>query len=292
MRKLQTVTLTVAALVGLAAFALCAIPAGADPQLESESGPGTRSPGAFAGALAPLRPLEPPMAPTPTAAVVVEPLPAPPTAPNETEIATAARHDRLTTYVLSVMNGWTHAVSQMPVADYEAVASDIAQAVILEPEGPLTCDTFAAPDGKRCLWGPGWNTDHAKAVLLATLGYWEGARYAAYVDEGKCQDDAWRKTPEGVRLMHLGGDCDHKNAHSLWQIHPIIDRQAPLYALCNRDAVDGSRLGAARCALSIAASSIRSSGTLTSYTGEFWGEHPKADIRLDFAQRAIAKHPW
>ena len=288
MRKLQTVTLTVAALVGLAAFALCAIPAGADPQFESESGPGTRSPGAFAqdlrssriaeqyaGALAPLRPL-----------------PAPPTAPNETEIATAARHDRLTTYVLSVMNGWTHAVSQMPVADYEAVASDIAQAVILEPEGPLTCDTFAAPDGKRCLWGPGWNTDHAKAVLLAALGYWEGARYAAYVDEYRCNDLAWRADQANARILHLGGNCDNGHAHSLWQIHPIIDRQAPLYALCNRDAVDGSRLGAARCALSIAASSIRSSGTLTSYTGEFWGEHPKADIRLDFAQRAIAKRPW
>jgi len=232
------------------------------------------------------------MAPTPTAAVVVEPLPAPPTAPNETEIATAARHDRLTTYVLSVMNGWTHAVSQMPVADYEAVASDIAQAVILEPEGPLTCDTFAAPDGKRCLWGPGWNTDHAKAVLLAALGYWEGSRYAAYVDEYRCNDLAWRADQANARILHLGGNCDNGHAHSLWQIHPIIDRQAPLYALCNRDAVDGSRLGAARCALSIAASSIRSSGTLTSYTGEFWGEHPKADIRLDFAQRAIAKHPW
>lgn len=273
MRKIHLVTISAVAAAAVGSLVVCAIPAGADPEGELPRGPIAAPP------LLPLAPAEPPA----------------PTVPSPDAMAAAARHDRLAAYTLDVMNGWTHAVSMMPVADYDAVASDIAQAVILEPEGPVACDHIkTAPDGfKRCLWGvEGFNTDHAKAVLLAGLSYWEGARYAAYVDELRCQDDAWRVTPDGARLMRFGGDCDHKKAHSLFQIHPVEDHSSSLYALCSAEVIDGSRLGAARCALEIAGRSLKSTGTLSSYTGEFWGDHPKADVRLSFVRDALGKHPF
>jgi hypothetical protein len=71
-----------------------------------------------------------------------------------------------------------------------------------------------------------------------------------------------------------------------------VDRDSPLYALCNAAVVDSGRLPAARCALAIAGRSMKSTGDLSNYTGEFWGEHPKADLRLDFATRAVVKHPF
>ena len=221
------------------------------------------------------------------APIVIEPV-------DEGAVKAIARHEHLRAYVLDVMNGWTHAVSSMPVADYDDVASDIATAVIAEPDDGQHCGLMPSVDGfRRCLWGvPSWDSDHAKATLLAALGYWEGARYAAYVDEYKCQDPVWRASPEGQKLMHLGGDCDHKLARSLFQIHPIEDKESPLYALCNAAAIESGRLPAARCALELAGRSMKSTGNLSNYTGEFWGEHPKADQRSDFAKTALSKHPF
>jgi hypothetical protein len=232
------------------------------------------------------------------APAVVSPEPAPASPAPEPVVVSdtkdSARHEHLRAYTLDVMNGWSHAVPSMPVADYGDVASDLSMAVIMEPDDGQHCGLMPAADGfRRCLWGvPGWNSDHAKTVLLAALGYFEGARYAAYVDEYKCQDDAWRASPEGIALMHRGGDCDHKHAHSMFQIHPVEDKDSPLYALCNAAVVDSGRLPAARCALAIAGRSMKSTGDLSNYTGEFWGEHPKADLRLDFATRAVVKHPF
>lgn len=228
-------------------------------------------------------------------AAVVAPTPEPAPEPVVVDDTAAnARHEHLRSYVLDVMNGWTHAVSSMPVVDYGDVASDIAFAVIMEPAAVPDCERMQSADGiKRCLWGvPPFNSDHGKAVLLAALGYWEGARYAAYVDEGECNDDAWRATEEGQHLMHRGGDCDHKQAHSLWQIHPVTDTASSTYTLCNVAAVGGSRLGAARCALELARRSLKVNGSLYAYTGEFPFEHPASDKRLDFATRALDKHPF
>jgi len=240
--------------------------------------------------------------PQPAPAIVTAPV-APPPEPSaapapepvvDSDHGLNARREHLRAYVLGVMNDWTPAVPSMPVVDYGDVASDIATAVIMEPDDGQHCGLMPSADGfRRCLWGvPGWNSDHAKGVLLAALGYWEGARYAAYVDDGRCDDKAWRSDPANARMLHLGGNCDNGHAHSLFQIHPIEDPQSPLYALCNAAAVDDSRLGAARCALELAGRSLRRTGTLSDYTGEFWGEHPKADQRLDFASRAVAKHPF
>jgi hypothetical protein len=173
--------------------------------------------------------------------------------------------------LVDVMSSWPHATAGVQAADYDAIAHDIAAAVDRYEDG----------------------------VLLAGLAYWEGARFAAYVDDGRCNDPVWRKSPEGQATMLRWGDCDHMGAVSLWQIHPIVDPSSKLYSVCNRDVVDvttstGSRIGAARCALAIARSSMQSTGDLSGYTGEapVEGAHPKADERLAFVRRTLAKFPW
>jgi hypothetical protein len=205
--------------------------------------------------------------------VLVETLPAPVVVPDvvlppapavrvENHAAEEA-HANIEAYTLEIMNSWTPASKSVPTVDYRDVANSIA-------------NVTESPDD---------------ADLLAAIGYWEGARYAAYVDDGSCNNPAWRKTPEGVRLMHIGGDCDHSHAHSLWQIHPVEDKDAPTYKFCSLAAIE-SREGAAKCALEIAHRSLNGTGTLAWYTGEWDGPHPKADERLEFAKRARAKHPF
>jgi hypothetical protein len=163
-----------------------------------------------------------------------------------------------------VMGSWAHAVKDLPTADYHDVATDIASVV----------------------------DHHEDGVLLAALGYWEGARYAAYVDDGRCNDPAWRTSAEGRWFMVRWGDCDGGNAHSLWQIHPIIDPSSRLYASCSLQAISDRR-GAARCALEIARASMTASSNLCGYTGEFEEIGcPKAEQRLTFTLEALAKHPF
>ena len=92
--------------------------------------------------------------------------------------------------------------------------------------------------------------------------------------------------------MRIGGDCDHKHAHGLWQVHPIDDRSSAMFDLCNTSMVDRSRDDAARCALAIARISLRGYGNLSGYTGEWSFEHPKADERLNFAEKAWKERPY
>ena len=171
-------------------------------------------------------------------------------------------------YLLTVMNDWPPALQALPSVPYRDVAESIASVT----------------------------NDPSDAVLLASLGYFEGARYAVYVDSLACNDATWIKTNEGKRLSGWG-TCDRGptdrigRAHSIWQIHPVEDRSSPLYAICNQQVVDSSRESAARCALALAKNSLKATGSLSWYTGE-WGEsHPKADERLGFAKRALKKHP-
>jgi len=178
-------------------------------------------------------------------------------------------HEEMKQYVLWVMGGWTRAVPSEPVASYDDIADDIASAA---------------------------NGNAEDAVLLAGLGYFEGARYAAYVDGYGCNNAEWRKSDEGRRLMRVWGDCDGGRANSIWQVHPIVDRSTSLYSLCRFELIGpmGCRFNAARCALAIAHASMQATGDLSGYTGEpmFAGGHPKADQRLAFVRAAIAKHPW
>jgi hypothetical protein len=186
--------------------------------------------------------------------------PAPPQPPAEMP---PAKTNPLRGYLLTVMNDWPHALAKVPAVPYE----DIADSIL------------------------GATSDAKDAVLLAALGYFEGARYAQYVDDGSCNDPVWLRTKEGNRLSHWGM-CDGGNAYTIFQIHPHR-KGSKLYDLCNKDVITASRTNAAKCALEIAHRSLARTKTLVDYTGE-WGApgHPKADERLSFARRASAKHPY
>ena len=182
--------------------------------------------------------------------------------PLVTKEALDEHHRLIAENTLAVMNDphWSH-LAGLQVADYAEVARDIAVSVDLGND----------------------------ATLLATLAYMESG-FAAFVDDGRCNDPAWRKSAEGRAIMG-GQSCDGGNAYSIWQIHPIIDKTSPLYATCSKQAIS-TRPGAAKCAVEIARASMEATSSLQNYTGEWGDEHPKADKRLDMANRAIARHPF
>lgn len=211
---------------------------------------------------------------------------------------------------------WTPAVKQVPAVNPLAVAWDIARAVVHEPEDPGHCQAATVGGRKRCIWADGWNSDHAKAVLLAAVGYWEGARYAADVDNGNCNRLDWRQDPANAALIHIMGNCDGGRAHSIFQIWPRVGsaHDSPINVSCDKDAV-AVRYTAARCALQILRMSMMAEGDLTGYTGETppsgapaplsWKEaairpldtgelswKQKATVRLEFARKALKKHPF
>jgi hypothetical protein len=211
-----------------------------------------------------------------------------------------------------IIENWTPAVKQVPSVPPGEVAWDIARAVVHEPEDPGHCATVTGADGrKRCLWAaPGWNSDHAKAVLVAAVGYWEGARYAADVDNLNCNSADWRKDPANAPLIHIMGNCDGGRAWSIFQVWPRVGsaHESPINESCSKDAV-AVRYTAARCALQILRMSMMAKGDLTGYTGETQprgetgDERPmigagetswkqKATVRLEFARKALKKHPF
>lgn len=186
-----------------------------------------------------------------------------------------ARVEQLAAQTLGVMRHWPPAVAFEAVG-YDDVAHSLAEAVVNDFDG-------------RGEWA-GWPLGK-QAVLLAALGYYEGARYAAHVDDGRCNDPAWRSTPEGRRLMLTSGDCDGGRAFSIFQIHPFcLPRKDGDCEQVTGDKLIGSRTYAAGVALWIASRSIDSTGTLQSYTGESGLFHPKADVRLAFALDGWSKY--
>lgn len=165
------------------------------------------------------------------------------------------RTQELKIYVEGVMQSW--APARIPSVDLSALATDIA----------------TVSDTPR------------DAVLLASLAYFEGARFASYVDDGSCNDFAWRASASGRRLMEVGGACDGGRAFTLWQIHPdgiSIDGEK----------VMGARLLAdRRYAASVALTLAHADPSLCAYAGES-GFCPKAATRLAFAERALRVHPF
>jgi hypothetical protein len=219
----------------------------------------------------------------------------PPRVPPLEESSVSPEVARMTEYLEGLMQKWPHAAPSVPTVDFYAFALDLATVVLREP--------------------PAWerarlrDPDHSKtAVLLLTLAYWEGSRFAAYVDENLCSDQDWRRSGEGRRLMHLGGDCDGTRilhgvvamARSSFQIHEVW---FPDGESCTRANL-GDRQWAMHCALRIARASFKRHGsdegtvadrmgTLSDYTGE-WDNpyHPAADIRLAWARKQWKKHPF
>ena len=177
-----------------------------------------------------------------------------------------ARRDHLRDYVLGVMRTWPSAkIEMVPLED---VAASIASAVASDE--------------------PAWADDTTgarSAILLAALAYFEGARFAKYVDDGTCNELGF---VEHNPLAHYG-TCDHRLAHSLWQIHEIQlaapREDATATALLDRDF-------AAHIALRLARQSLAGTATLRNYTGEWSGPCPKADERLRFADKAWREHPY
>jgi hypothetical protein len=130
------------------------------------------------------------------------------------------------------------------------------------------------------------------ASLLMSLGFFEGAHFAKYVDDGTCnrlqtkrvlvdgrrQTVVARQLSDEERALLAYGNCDHGDAYSLWQVHARDGM--PAAALFDRDY-------AARAALTIA----RRDMTLCAYTGEAANPKsscPLAKERLAFAARARA----
>jgi hypothetical protein len=211
------------------------------------------------------------------------------------EPSVAPRTEQLRRYLLTVMQDWPKSV-HVPAVAYEDVALSIAQAVDSSPQ-----------DG----WPAPWNTREARAVLLASLGYFEGARYAEYVDDGTCNrmmKRAWdaaleestgalsvitgrpmtRKrhpnlavlTADERKLLRMG-TCDNGLAVSIFQIH-AADLHLPADKLADRTQ-------AAIAALAIAKRTI--AGGLCGYSGEAYPECPKAHVRLQLALEGLRKHP-
>lgn len=171
-----------------------------------------------------------------------------------------------------LISGWAgpdRAVAQAPL---EGVAQTIGR--VAESEPPVE---DAVPRGY---------TKHARpalysAAVLAGLGYFEGVRFAAYVDDGRCNDLEWRRTDEGKNLLRFG-DCDHSRAYSLWQVWPSTWRGATATGMHDRAT-------AARTALAIARESIRVTGSLCRYSGEPYPHCPKARERERYIDRAYAR---
>jgi hypothetical protein len=180
--------------------------------------------------------------------------------------------EQLASYLEGVIRSWPPA--RIPMVDLTDLAGDIASVTLSE--------TRVWPDDES-----GART----AVLLAALAYFEGARFAEYVDDGRCQEwgyAAFHKRPVSAeaRKFLSFGPCDGGNAQSLWQVH------AGEFEGVRYDMVSlRERLFAAHVALGIARRSMRATGTLRYYTGEWAGSSPKADERLKFALHEIHAHP-
>ena len=191
---------------------------------------------------------------------------APPT-PTATDFA-------LRDYVLGAMNSWPHAVEEVPAVEYKKLAEDIATAAMMD--------------------APAWSADvdrHRSGTLLAAIGYWEGARFAAYVDSGKCNDPEWRRTN---KIVHYG-DCDHGKAVGLGQVWPTGENLEGTNIPETKENVLADRVFAFRVILEKARRSIRAGVGLCHYSGEDPASEdgcPKADARLHFAERYWTKHPF
>lgn len=188
------------------------------------------------------------------------------------------------------------------------VASAIAIVATLDPDEPS-----------------GWADDpppHPRMALLVLSVALHESRLRAYVDDGRCNDRAWRASPEGARLVALGGPCDGGRAWTVWQMHltdlggvvlrpptaappdwrPREGRPADPAAgeieVPAADAIQDRRL-AARAAWHELRRALRSVGgaDLCGYTGE-WDAFretrrcPKGAIRAEWARRWAAEHPY
>ena len=125
-----------------------------------------------------------------------------------------------------------------------------------------------------------------EGLLLMSIAFHE-SQFSRYVDEGKCNDWDWRKTPEARKTL-ARGDCDNGHAFSLWQVHPRdkqertdLEYRGPLW-----------RMNAIAIARDIMLESLKWDGTLRRYTGETDPLARKAFKRQRMAEVYLAGHPF
>jgi hypothetical protein len=172
--------------------------------------------------------------------------------------------------VLDAMQSWPHALPAVPTVDYARLAHTIA--VVADRVDPVRPEK---PQARLYT-----------AMLLAGLAYKEGARFALYVADGRCNDTAWRASPEGQRLLHWGG-CDGGKACSLWQVH-IEGRRDPEGRRVTPEEMLDLEFAATQAA-DIARKSFAGSKSLCWYAGEWGGACPKAREREEFAEAAYQR---
>ena len=149
----------------------------------------------------------------------------------------------------------------------DSIAQDVATVVLT--------DERAFPDDE--------NGSQTGLLLLAIAHHETGRSWASWIDDGSCNDSAWRASH--WRWLK-GGDCDGGNAWGMWQVHAPgdDDRVGHGYVLDRKVGI--------RAALVIARASLKSGARLCHYSGESYPNCRLADARLETAQSWIARFPY
>src|SRR5882672_1482716 len=194
------------------------------------------------------------------------------------------------------------------VADrVRVVAGDLAELLttglpVPKPEGSAYRNDEPSP----------YADDPTKAragLLVMSLAFHE-SRFRGYV--AHCTDKAWRSSLEGKRLLRFGS-CDSGRASTLWQMHlgtgvvlgwepgrewREVNIRAPFVGMRDDEIaytdgwVQEDDFIAAAVALHMARASIRQTGSLRNYTGEWSGPASAARAREDRALAYYRAHPF
>lgn len=145
-------------------------------------------------------------------------------------------------------------------------------------------------------------------LLLMSVAFNE-TRFRGYVDDGRCNSLKWRMSAEGHHLSRLG-TCDSGKAVSVWQLQlkGSLGSDNPAWILFTHEEwtsdkrdnavkvdADGAikdRGLAALLALHELRKSVRATGTIRYYTGEWQGPTPLSDARMKLASDYANKHPF
>lgn len=212
-----------------------------------------------------------------------------------------ARVEALASYVLDAMTRWNSGPVAGAVTRMPAIASDIA---VVALHGPRI---WPGSDGAR------------EALLLAAIGFWE-SRFRDYVDDGRCNRWASRArqrngrlnlktlSREAQALMQMGS-CDGGLAVGIGQVHFtstgfaitndgrwmdaafVRNDGSEVREIVTREKAMQDRRALLRVMLTMARRSLQAGAGLCQYTGEP-GPCPKANARLEFAERYSRMHPF
>jgi hypothetical protein len=157
------------------------------------------------------------------------------------------------------------------------IAREVAWALLGSSSGCWsTVNAQECADGLGAV-APIWKDDNDgrhTGRLAMCVAFYE-SRFRGYVDDGLCNDPAWRASPEGRRRMRLGGDCDGGRAHTVWQMHNFP---------AEHPHAGGWYLDAPGMAIERMRYSIQNGMGLRGYTGETSPDAPKARQRLECAE--------